>query len=312
MRQADRRAVVPGCAHKWKRSRRKVIGLSPTTARLHRRATLPRGHTSCVLPRVHGKIWGVHTILPEQSGSLSPAGVAEAHEWPDADVWVRGLMVATADGAARSEVGLSGGISSAGDRLVFGTIRGMADAILVGANTIRTEGYGGMKARPELAARRAASGQRPAPRIAIVTRTGSLDTDAGVFVDSDEPPIVFVPESLPDDKRAELSQASEVISAGIDQVEMSEVITYLARIGLPRIVCEGGPTILGELAAQNLLNELCLTVTPLLAGGAYPNGDRTPRILDSAVLPSPPAVLSLEHVLEDNGTLFLRYQVLGS
>jgi riboflavin biosynthesis pyrimidine reductase len=261
---------------------------------------------------IHGKIGVVQRLLPEQNGSLSPAGVAEAHEWPEVETWVRALMVATADGAARSETGVSGGISSAGDRLIFGTIRGMSDAVLVGANTIRAEGYGGMKARPELVARRKAAGQNPAPRVAIITRSGDLDTSTGVFTDSDEPPIVFVPENLAEDKRADLSQAAEVIAAGKDDVVMTEVMAYLRSIGLPRIVCEGGPSLLGSLAAQGLLNELCLTVTPLLAGGSYPNGDRTPRILDGAVLPISPETLTLEHVLEDRGTLFLRYLVNGS
>lgn len=240
---------------------------------------------------------------------MSPAGVAEAHDWPQDQLWVRALMLATADGAARADTGLSGDISSAGDRLLFATIRGMADVILVGAETIRQEGYSGMKARPELAARRARAGQADAPRVAIVTRSGDLDPDAAIFQDSQLPPIVFLPESVAVDRRDRLSQVCEVVPLGTDEVPLGEALGYLDSIGLKRVVCEGGPSILGALAALDLVDEICLTVTPLLSGGRYSNGERTPRILDGAALPESPRPMRLIHVLEDSGSLFLRYAV---
>ena len=77
-------------------------------------------------------------LFPESAGSLSPAGVADALAWPDGtDPCVRAIMVATADGSARSPKGLSAGISSAADRLVFGTLRGLSDVILAGACIIK-------------------------------------------------------------------------------------------------------------------------------------------------------------------------------
>ena len=243
---------------------------------------------------------------------MSPAGVADAHAWPTDGLWVRGLMVATADGAAAAESGLSGEISSAGDRLLFNTIRGLSDAVLVGAETIRREGYSPLRPRHELAARRAEAEQSPVPRLAIVTRSGNLDVESTLFTESVDPPIIFVPESIDDDTRSRLSQGAEVIAVGTDGVDIEAALRYLNSIGLRRVVCEGGPSLLGQMAAEHQLNELCLTITPLLSGGAYRSGESVPRILDHAVLADSPQNMRLVHVLEDGGSLFLRYVLTDS
>lgn len=250
----------------------------------------------------------MHMLIPPQSGSMSPSGVADAFEWPVGEQpWVRGVMVATADGAARGPSGLSGGISSASDRLVFATIRGMADVILVGSGTVRQEGYGPRnKARPELADRRAALGQSPISRIAIVTASGNLDETSPLFTESSEPPILLVTSSMPDDRRAALAPVAEIIEAGVDRVETGRAIAALAEMGMTRIACEGGPTLLGQLAAEGNLDELCLTVTPLLSGGVYADHP-VPRILDGSALADSPQPIRLKHVIESDGTLFLSY-----
>lgn len=249
----------------------------------------------------------MQTLLPDRVGTMSPTGVAEAHNWPLDGVWLRAVMLATADGAAVSPTGRSGGISSAGDRLLFGTIRGMADVILVGAQTLRQEGYGPIRPRRELEDRRVEAEQAPAPRLAIVTRSGDLQTESSLFTESDQAPIVFLPESVPRDRLDRLSQVAEVVVLGGDSVPLDQALAHLEVLGLKRIVCEGGPVLLGELASQGLVDELCLTITPLLSGGAYSREETVPRILENAVLTDSPKQLHLVHVLEDNGTLFLRY-----
>lgn len=250
----------------------------------------------------------MQTLIPHRSGLMSPAGVADAYAWPDDDQpFVRALMVATADGAARSPKGLSGGISSAGDRLVFGTVRGLSDVILVGAQTVRSEQYGPQRERPELAARREQAGQAPTPRIAIVTRSGELDVDAPLFTESQQAPLIFAPRNLPEAVRARLDEVAEVVTFADETVPLPSVVEHLSRLQLHRIVCEGGPSLLGEIASCGLLNEVCLTVTPLLAGGSYPGQATIPRILAGPALPEAPQDVELVHILEDGGTLFLRY-----
>jgi riboflavin biosynthesis pyrimidine reductase len=250
-------------------------------------------------------------LYPERIGTMSPAGVADAHEWPHADrAWVRAVMVSTVDGSARSPDGHSGGISSPSDRLVFATIRGMSDVILVGAGTVRAEGYGPPKARRELADRRAAAGQAPRPQIAVVTRSGDLDTGAPLFTEAQTPPIVFAPEALDSERRDALESVADLRLLGAEAVDPAAAVDSLSGSGLRRIVCEGGPTLLGQVAAAGLLHELCLTVTPLLFGGSF-QGRGTPRVLAGPALPDPPQAMELAHVLEGDQTLFLRY-VIGA
>ena len=95
-------------------------------------------------------------LWPEARDALDDAGIDDAYAWPPGR-WLRANMVSTADGAARSPDGLSAGISSPVDKRVFGRLRGLADAILVGAGTVRAEGY--RPARPSDRSRRA--GPRP-------------------------------------------------------------------------------------------------------------------------------------------------------
>lgn len=246
-------------------------------------------------------------LWPDRAGALSPAGVADAFEWPPTPGhWVRAVMVATADGAARSPGGRSGGISSSADRLVFATIRGLSDVILVGAQTVRTEGYGPPKARPELGDRRRSAGQEPLPRVAVVTASGNLDETSSLFTEATEPPIVLCPDSLPADRRRALEPVAQLIAAGEEQVDMEAAVDALVALDLHRIACEGGPRLLGQLLAADLVDDLCLTVTPLLFGGDDAE-HAVPRILSGAVLADAPRSIHLDHVIVSDGTLFLRY-----
>lgn len=246
-------------------------------------------------------------LWPDHRGSLSPAGVADAFTWPRHDEpYVRAVMVSTADGAAKSPKGLSGGISSAADRLVFATIRGLSDVILVGAETVRSEGYGPPKARPELADRRAAAGQAPTPRVAIVTRSADLDPTSSLFTDSTEPPLIFTPSDLPAERRAALEPVAEIVHVGETSCEPAEVIAELGRRGLNRVACEGGPSVLGQFMAGRLVDEICLTITPLAYGGTG-GEDPVSRIIAGPGLTDAPRPMRLAHVMESDGTLFLRY-----
>ena len=100
---------------------------------------------------------------------------------------------------------------------------------------------------------------------------------------------------------ARAAEVADVITAGDKGVDLAQALRELAERGHENVLAEGGPGIAAQLAGADLIDELCLTVSPLLAGGD------AKRILDGGLL-RPPARLELEHVLESDGYLFLRYR----
>jgi riboflavin biosynthesis pyrimidine reductase len=210
---------------------------------------------------------------------------------------VRANMVTSVDGAVTLE-GRSEGISNAIDWQLFGLQRALADVIVVGAGTARTEGYGPARARPEFAHLRAAAGQTPAPRLALVTRSGELDPSADVFGGA-TPTLVITRAGLPEDTLDALRDVSEVLICGDEDVDLSAARDALWERGLRRVLTEGGPHLLGALTAADLLDEFALTVTPGVVGGD------SPRMVSSA--PPEHRPLTLHGVLDHEGTLFLHY-----
>lgn len=217
---------------------------------------------------------------------------------------LRANMVASADGAATAG-GRSAGLSSAADKRLFALLRGHADAVLVGASTVRVEGYGGVRPSPARRAWRAERGLAEVPPIVVVSRTGALAPDLRLFTDTERPPLVVLPASTPAERVADLATRAEVLRAGDDDVDLAAALAALAARGLRHVLCEGGPKLLATLAARGLLDELCLTVAPLLFGGV------AARVLDGPHLPSP-VQLRLAGAVEDDGFLFLRYLTGGS
>jgi 5-amino-6-(5-phosphoribosylamino)uracil reductase len=180
-------------------------------------------------------------------------------------------MVTTLDGSANGADGLSGTIGGAADRAVFSALRGLADVILVGAGTARAEGYRRPVAKPDFAERRTGTAQWPAPTLAIVTRSGDLPTPAegSLFGGPDG---AFVVTCADADVARMRSVAGEdrVIVAGEDDVDPVIAVAQLAARGMRRVLLEGGPSLLGRTVAAGRLDELCLTVSPLLVAGDGP------------------------------------------
>ena len=230
---------------------------------------------------------------------LSEDDVARAYPWPefttDQPRWLRAMMVTTLDGAATGPDGLSGSISPEADQVVFRAVRRFADAVLVGAHTLRAEQYTPMRARPDDAQERAAHGQQPAPT--IVTVSGSLDLpwDLPVWTESTQQPIVLT-ASTDAERLKRAGEHAEVIA--LPDTEPHTVVAAIVERGLPRINCEGGPRLLRDLTAAGLVDELDLTVSPLLAGTA--TTPETPALRT-------PANARLLHVLEGDGCLMTRY-----
>lgn len=241
---------------------------------------------------------------PGGSSALDDAALSGLYGYPaGGGTWLRANMVASLDGAAAAG-GLSGGLSSPGDRRVFWVLRGLADAILVGAGTARAEGYRPTRGKENWPALGLREGRPAAPPLALVTRSLDLDPAAPLIAGApaDARTLIITCESAPADRRAALSAVADVIVAGDSAVDLKAALTALADRGLGRILCEGGPRLLTDLTAAGLLDELCLTLSPVLSGpGAV-------RVLSGD--PIEARRLRLAHLLEEDAVLFARYQAL--
>lgn len=214
--------------------------------------------------------------------------------------YVRAVFVQSLDGAGTLD-GRAGGLGNDNDRRVFALQRALADVVLVGAGTVRVEEYGPIEASDEWSDVR---GQRPSTApIAVVSGDLELDASAPLFADApaDARTIVITCSAAPVHRRAQLAEVADVVVAGEDDVDLPTAIDALAERGYERIVCEGGPTLMAELMETDRLDELCLTLSPLvLAGDA-------PRITDGPLLPHAVRLGLGEAVEDDDGYLFLLY-----
>jgi riboflavin biosynthesis pyrimidine reductase len=195
---------------------------------------------------------------------------------------VRLNMIAGVDGA--TAVGdVSGSLGGPADRRVFGVLRALADVVLVAAGTVRAEHYG----------------PSDVP-IAVVTRTAQLDWHSPFFSQAKAKPIVLTVDDAPAEN---LRRAAEVadVTVGSGSVDFGRALDELGARGYHQVLAEGGPTLNGQLALAGVIDELCLTLSPILAAGS------SKRIIAGPDLPMPTS-LGLHSVLEDDGFLFLRYR----
>jgi riboflavin biosynthesis pyrimidine reductase len=224
--------------------------------------------------------------------------------WPDdlvelyprnAAPTLRVNFIASADGAA-TVGGLSGGLHGPGDKEIFDSLRMVCDALIVGSGTVKAENYDALRLTPEARAWRTAHGLAEFPFMVIVTRSADLNLDQLVFADAPIPPIVVTTTRAPVGK---LAGHAEVLAFGDDEVDLAAAVAALHERGATQLLCEGGPHLFGALVAADLATELCLSVSPLLAGGG-------PGRITAG--PSGPArEMTLRHALSRADMLFLRY-----
>ena len=242
-------------------------------------------------------------IYPEVRDEVDPAEVYDdprRHERRERP-YVFVNMVTSVDGATVVD-GVTEQLGSDGDRHIFFLLRSLADAILVGAQTVRAEGYGPPKVRKEFAAGRAARGQAPRPRIAVVSRSLQLDWSSALFTSEASRPFVLAPADANAERLAEAAAHTDVIAVGENELDLPAALARLAGEGVAALLCEGGPTLNGALLHHGLIDELCLTVSPTLVAGG---GGQ--RIMGSAGAPDMVG-LELVSVLTEDGSLFLRYR----
>jgi 5-amino-6-(5-phosphoribosylamino)uracil reductase len=209
------------------------------------------------------------------------------------------MMVMSLDGATVGPDGKSGSLSCPADRRVLVQTRRLADVILVGASTIRAERYRPMRAKGEDAAERSRLGLAAAPVVAIVSASLDLPWDEPLFRESTMPVLVITTQSAAPDRLAIARQHAEVEVLPGSQCDPVDVIASLHRRGLHRITCEGGAILLAGIAGAGLLDELDLTIAPMLIGGG--------QVLTSAGALSSPVDLELVGSFMEDGFTFLRY-----
>ena len=232
--------------------------------------------------------------------TLDDDGLVEAYRAPTGR-FVRVNFIASIDGAI-TVAGRSRGLQSPGDLRVFRLLRALADVVLVGAGTARTEGYGPMEDDSAVSRMRVALGRRATAPIAVVTRRLSLSPDSRL-VGGSSPSLCITCEAADPARRAALAAAGmEVLVCGEDEVDLALALDRLAERGLEQVTCEGGPLLLRSALEAGVVDELDLSISPLLVGGEF-------RLVGD--LPLPDVVrLDLRQVLEADGMLFTRYGVL--
>jgi riboflavin biosynthesis pyrimidine reductase len=238
-------------------------------------------------------------MMSATSWARSFAGVdlSDVYAYPSDRPWLRANMIASLDGAAWWN-DRTGPLGDEADRTLFSLLRGLADVVIVGAGTVRVEGYGPVRPGPGWDGLRA--GRSPVPPLAVVSHSLSLDFDAPIFTEASERTILLTTEAAPASQRSLAAKRADVIVAGRDSIDFRAAVSELIARGHSRLLCEGGPTVLSQVAEAGLLDELCLTLSPVLLAGD------PARILNGRSLPGA-GRFRLEHVLKEEDHLFLRY-----
>jgi riboflavin biosynthesis pyrimidine reductase len=236
-------------------------------------------------------------LLPTPSDRVE---TLEAYALPDdGRAHLRVNMVSSVDGAAAVE-GRVGILSGTADGALLHELRSLCDVLLVGAGTIRAEGYGPLELTDEQQRRRVEAGQAAVPRLAVLTRSLALDLTAPVFTEATARPLLITTERAPAELRDEAAKVADVVVAGGGDVDLAAALADLAARGLPRILSEGGPHVLSAMFAADLVDELCLAVAPVVTAGGELRITAGPALV-------PPRPMHLGHVLEQDEFLFLRY-----
>ncbi|GAB97454.1 hypothetical protein KILIM_069_00220 [Kineosphaera limosa NBRC 100340] len=223
---------------------------------------------------------------------------------PGTEPWLRSNMVSTLDGAARGSDGRSGSINTSADVAVFASLRAWSDAVIAGAATVRIEGYGPVRTADEWAPAR---GLRP-PHPTLVVVSGRAQVPAALLDGSIEAhggPVLLATTRAAGPDRLARARATlgvdGVLIAGGDRVDPARLVAELTDRGYHRLLCEGGPHLLGDVVAAGALDEWCETLVPRLAGGD------APRILAGGGVPARLADLRPVLLLEADGALIGRW-----
>jgi len=231
----------------------------------------------------------IDRLWPESARDLSDEQLVPLREGP----WLRANFIASIDGAATVD-GLSGGLGTAADQRVFELLRRTSDAVLVGAGTVRAEGYGPMRVSEQSASWRVRNGMPPHPVFVIVSGSLDLDPASPIFTNAPVKPIIV---TIAGHDLKAFDGLADVVVAGTT-LNLATMLAALHRRGLLRILNEGGPTLFTSLLEAGMVDELRLTISPTIAG----NGSRI-----TAQTLAVPINATLAEILHGDGTLLYSY-----
>lgn len=204
---------------------------------------------------------------------------------PPSTEWLRLNLVTSVSGSAAGSDGTSETLTSASDRRILGVIRELADVVLVGAESVRAEGY----VRPK--------------RVPLAVVTGSGDLAGHRIGGTEGPPVIVVcPPSAVDRARATLADA-QIITVPGPRMAPDGIIAALRGNGYPSIVCEGGPGLARQMVVAGLVDEVCLTTSPRLTGVTLPlfGVESFPEV----------AVELAQLLVDDDSAVFARWLTAG-
>ena len=205
-------------------------------------------------------------------------------------------MLRTLDGGVAGSDGRSRSVSSDLDRDILAEVRRLADAVVIGAQTLRVERYGPMRARDDAVEERRRVGQADAPVLVVVSGSLDLPWDEEVFSGSAVVPMVVTGSGASAESLERARDHATVVRLDQEQVTAADLLAALHDRGLRRVVCEGGPGLLGDFAREDVVDEVCLTLAPYQPA-LVPANDSAPERRD----------LELVQLLEHDSFLFARY-----
>ncbi len=231
---------------------------------------------------------------------LDPNVLLAAYDRPDRTRrWVRANFVTSLDGAAAHD-GFAGPLGDAEDQQVLRLLRQLADVVVVGAGTVRVEGYGGLGLDDAAVTWRRSRGLSDVPPLAIVSSALRLEPSAEVFTAPGPRPLVLTHEAAPPEQRERLTEVADLVDCGTHTVEPALVLEELAARGMPQVLTEGGPRLFGTFVEADVVDELCLSLAPTLEGGDAMRLTRGAATVSRA--------MRLGHVIQGERALFLRYE----
>jgi riboflavin biosynthesis pyrimidine reductase len=238
--------------------------------------------------------------LHEASGPIDLLDMVFAEDRSTDDgPWVMFNMVASVDGATAVQGG-SSALNDDDDKALFAALRAVPDVILVGAGTVRAENYGPVALDEQRRARRVEHGMSPAPRLAIATASLSLEPEMRVFEDPEHRPLIITGKDVATDRIESFADRADVVQ--LADLDAASILDSLGESAV--VLCEGGPTLNGQLIADGFIHEMNLTIAPMMAVG------ESHRIAHGEDL-LPPADMTLARTLVGDRALFLRYVRAG-